>query len=157
MVVGYYTIFTRSSGAKIERLTGQPCLLSVNNSPDSVLHSAARRVEKLEPLLKIKRGLNISEWVQIKPQPISNAASRFPMPKSRICQLKLGRYFLKIFKAITNSSVQNISGHEYFSWWRAVNVTEMVHPFFASLVPCYPAINEASSTFACVIKSKGWE
>ena len=32
VVVGYYTIFTQSSGAKIERLTGQPCLLSVNNS-----------------------------------------------------------------------------------------------------------------------------
>ena len=41
VVVGYYTIFTRSSGAKIERLTGQPCLLSVNNSSDSVLPSPA--------------------------------------------------------------------------------------------------------------------
>ena len=34
VVVGYYTIFTQRPGAKIERLTGQPCLLSVNNSSD---------------------------------------------------------------------------------------------------------------------------
>ena len=41
-VISYYTIFTQSSGAKIKRLTGQPCLLSVNNSPDLGLRSQLR-------------------------------------------------------------------------------------------------------------------
>ena len=71
VVVGYYTIFTQRPGAKIERLTGQPCLLSVNNSSDwgswGTLPDSKGgwhcQEKKREPLLTrlIKGRLNISE------------------------------------------------------------------------------------------------